>query len=119
MRNDSNIPEKRVIHLLFCVVVVSFIFHKDYTIFDATVQKFLLKAVKSTAHTFFQKSWWASDNVNVLTSNVSNLTSKIANASAEAQDSHHVGFIFYFLHLLDFCALHQEYCSALTIGHDV
>ena len=46
----------------------------------------------------------------------SDLTFEIANLFAKPQGSHPVGYLFYLFQLLKFCALHQEYCSALTFG---
>ena len=56
---------------------------------------------------------------NVFSSAFSDLTIEIASLFAKPQDSHPVGYIFYFFLLLEFCALHQEHCSAVALGHDV
>ena len=47
------IPEWWVLHLLCCVGFCTILCPKVYRIFYATVQKFLLKALETTAHTFF------------------------------------------------------------------
>ena len=54
--HDTNIPERGVVHLPCSVGFWSNLFPKVYQIFDATVQKFLLKALTTTAHTFFFRS---------------------------------------------------------------
>ena len=107
---------------LFCRFVFN-TFPKVYNIFDATVQKFLLKALKTTAHTVYA---WATlfgsalvlrlsatlghglkmKISNIVSSIFSDLTSEIANPFAKPQDSLPVGSIFYFFQLLDFCALY-------------
>ena len=109
--------------------------------FDATEHKFLLQAFKNMVHTFVLVCRFASvaffvgaamlrlsttvsfginlTIFNVSTSNFSDLTFKIANPTAKPQDSHPVGFIFYFFQLLQFCALHWQYCFALALGQDV
>ena len=46
VRNDTDIPERWVVHLLCGVSFCSFLFPKVYKRFDATVQKFLLKRLK-------------------------------------------------------------------------
>ena len=57
-------------HLLCGVGFCSILFLKVYKIFDPTVQKFLLKTWKNTAHTFFfwsrlrlRNSFWESASV--------------------------------------------------------
>ena len=54
-----------------------------------------------------------------MTSIFRDLTSQIAKPFAKPQDSLPVGSIFYSFQLLEFCALHWEYCSALALGQDV
>ena len=56
---------------------------------------------------------------NVVSSIFSDLTSELANPFAKPQDSLPIGSIFFFFHLLEFCALQWEYCSALALGQDV
>ena len=56
---------------------------------------------------------------NVVSSIVSDLTSQIANPFAKPQHSPPVGPVFYFFQLLEFCALHREYCAPLALGQDV
>ena len=55
---------------------------------------------------------------NVFSSFLSDSTCQIASPFAKPQDSPLVGSNFYFFQLVEFCELHQEYCSALSIGQD-
>ena len=56
---------------------------------------------------------------NVFSSTFSDLTFDIASLFAKAQDSHPFHIFYLFLQLLESCALHQEYCSALAPRQDV
>ena len=56
MSHDTNIPEKWVVQLLCCVGFCSILVPKVYQIFDATVQKNVSNALKTTAHTFLFRS---------------------------------------------------------------
>ena len=117
------------------------IFPKEYEVFDATVQKFLLKTLKTTAHTFFSGAVYACATLfgsplllrlsatrpfslkmtisNVVSSNFSELTSSIATPFAQHTGFLPIGLIYYLIQLLDVCALHWEYCSDLALGPDV
>ena len=56
---------------------------------------------------------------NVFPSISSNLTCQIATRFAKPQDSPPVGSIFYFPQLLEYFALHWEFCCALALGQEV
>ena len=70
MWHDTNIPERRVLHLLCGVSFSPILFPKVYKMFDATVQKSVLKTLKTTTKIFFfwsglrlRNSFWESASV--------------------------------------------------------